>query len=225
MRLEEALEEAPEAPVDAPTEYHPRHEHYVPRTAGTWFSRILGTLLLALGAGVLGAITIFPEQTELVTGRAVQVVREQVNRVQYGDTPSIKLGGEGWDIHDVDNAAYGEWILMRAYEVEPGLQPTYLAHNGSGGDLILPWELGQEVKVVLQDGTEQTMVVTDSRVISQWTSTTEDLLGLSGSILLQSCYYDQQTMRVVALTPAGEEATVPEQSGEGGGEQLGVPNR
>lgn len=175
------------------------------RTKPRWrrVLQVLGIGLVAISLLGLLAFWFFPDETERAAGRVVQEARQVTYAVASGP-PTVHLGPESYGMAAVDAATDGTWIEMAGYREDTALQPTYASHNTYGGDIVLEWEIGQEVVVVHVDGSEEVMRVTDSVVVNQEGTTTEDLRGLAGSILLQSCYYDFSTMRVVALTPLGE---------------------
>lgn len=78
--------------------------------------------------------------------------------------------------------------------------PVWAAHNNCGGDVILPWETGQEIAVTL-DGVVTTYRVVETRDTPKKGATTADLAGIGGELLLQTCYYGQNRMKFLALEP------------------------
>ena len=72
----------------------------------------------------------------------------------------------------------------------------YLAiHNNCGGAPILQLSAGDSV-LITGGGTAGTYEVVDSRDVTQG-ATTDALAGMAGDILLQTCYFNSTTMRVV----------------------------
>lgn len=80
--------------------------------------------------------------------------------------------------------------------------PVWAAHNNCGGDVILPWETGQEIAVSL-NGTVTTYRVVETRDTPKKGATTADLAGIGGELLLQTCYYGENRMKFLALSPVG----------------------
>lgn len=80
--------------------------------------------------------------------------------------------------------------------------PVWAAHNNCGGDVILPWETGQEIAVSF-DGTVTMYRVVETRDTPKKGATTEDLAGIGGELLLQTCYYGENRMKFLALSPVG----------------------
>jgi hypothetical protein len=103
-------------------------------------------------------------------------------------TTVVNAGGQD----AVDACAGG---LTRWYENVDG-KPYYPIHRGCGGTPILGLHLGDLVRI---DGA--TWTVTDARDVAKG-SHYSAASGLNGQILLQTCYRDDSTMRIVALTPA-----------------------
>lgn len=171
--------------------------------------RALGLVLLLAGGGVLAAQWLAPEQTQRVVGAAVGSARQVYSEVARGDAPvTIELGPPG-DNTAIDTAPHGIFVEMASYRAAEQLQPVFAAHNGYGGDVILPLAMGDRVDVVDAQGEQREMVVTDARDTPQVGATTGDLSGMAGSILVQTCYWDVDEMRFVALTPVGEEPQTP----------------
>lgn len=103
-------------------------------------------------------------------------------------TRVVNSGGQ-----DAVNACAGG--LTRWFENVDG-KPYYPIHRGCGGTPILGLRLGDRVRI---DGALWT--VTDSRDVPQGAHYSA-AAGLAGQVLLQTCYRDDLTMRIVALTPA-----------------------
>lgn len=163
-----------------------------------------GALTIA-GAGIATWALIQPEEAERTISSAVgsyrQVTQQAADAVLREGVPHVTLGDPGGQA-ELD-ACTGEFVEMVEYaEFHPGLQPTYSAHNGCGGDVLLPWELGQEVDITGTDGQTRRYVVTDERVTAQVGVTTADIAGMDGELLLQTCFWVADDMRFVALEPA-----------------------
>lgn len=197
----------------------------------------IGVGLLAAGALLVTAQLVVPDAmhqvSEAVVPEEVQQVGDavvgqarsmtrQVTEAVTNDLPHVTLGPEA-ENEAIDTAPTGVFLEMSSYKVTSSLQPVFAAHNGSGGDIILDWQLGETILVTAADGSQQEMEVTDARDVPQENVTTGDILGMSGSILLQSCYWASDEMRIVALTPAGETPETPSGSTDGEDAPLVIP--
>lgn len=102
----------------------------------------------------------------------------------------------------------GTFTRMVAYgATQP---PVWAAHNDCDGDVILPWETGRDVTLTV-DGTPATYRVVDTRDTRKKGANTGDLAGIGGDLVLQTCYYDEDRMKFIGLTPipAAGAATTP----------------
>lgn len=166
--------------------------------------RILGAVLivsgLAIGAGALFA----PEATERIYGDAKVTVqglgRDVAAAAEEATTgersyPQISLGASG-TAEDLDRCD-GTFTEMKSYERE-GVPPVWAAHNNCGGDIILPWEVGTELQIA---GSPTVYRVVDIRFTSKVWSSTADLVGLSGELALQTCFYGEDRMKFIGLQP------------------------
>lgn len=169
-------------------------------------TNVASLALIAMGAAAIAVSVLAPDLTQQAVGQvrhvaqAVELYAESTDPVAGPALPTVRLGELGPEaLLDVCDGSFPE---LEQYRVEATLQPVYAAHNNCGGDIVLPWQLGTNVTVQQQDGSTATYVVTDARDVAKHGSTTGDVVGLSGTLLLQSCYWGQDTMRFVALTPA-----------------------
>lgn len=111
---------------------------------------------------------------------------------------SVSLGATGGEAEL--KRCDGTFTHLTAYGA--GLAtPVWAAHNNCGGDVVLSWVIGQQVTVTTGD-TSATYVVVDARETSKTKGKTEDLIGMTGLLLLQTCYYGEDRMRFVGLDPA-----------------------
>ncbi|PPF41857.1 hypothetical protein C5B85_18220 [Pseudoclavibacter sp. AY1F1] len=158
-----------------------------------------------MGAAALAVSVLAPDLTQQAVGQvrhvaqAVELYAESTDPVAGPALPTVRLGELGPEaLLDVCDGSFPE---LEQYRVEATLQPVYAAHNNCGGDIILAWQVGTNVTIQQHDGSTATYVVTDSRDVGKHGSTTGDLLGLDGTLLVQSCYWGRDTMRFVALNP------------------------
>lgn len=155
----------------------------------------VGGAFVALGFGVAGVTMIAPELMDKVAGNLKVTVEKQASEwITPGELPEVVLGGEG-DMSDLDGCT-GEFTEMISYRVD-GIPPLFSAHNNCGGDIILGWELGQRVRIA---GSDVVYEVVEERHAPQ-PSGAERLEGMSGELVLQTCYYGETRMRFLALTP------------------------
>ncbi|PPF32617.1 hypothetical protein C5E05_19120 [Pseudoclavibacter sp. AY1H1] len=114
--------------------------------------------------------------------------------------PVVSLGSLGPDA--ALDACDGSFPQLASYAVDASLQPVYAAHNGCGGDVILPLDVGSRLVIEDTTGAAQTYQVTELRDVDKYTATTADVTGMSGALLLQTCHWGEPVMRFVALSPA-----------------------
>ena len=152
---------------------------------------------VALGVCTITSITAFPEQAERVYG-TLQRDAGAFRIEMLGELPQVTLGASGGqrELARCD----GTFSEMQSYD-RAGVPPVWAAHNSCGGDVILPWKLGQEIQLI-RDAESTTYVVIAIRDTRKTWATTDDLVGLTGDLALQTCYYGEDRMRFVGLTPA-----------------------
>lgn len=158
---------------------------------GFWVRLLLGLTLVLGAAGTVGLSQLDPEGSQRFWGAA----RIAAARVTAGaDLPTVRLipAGGTQQLRKCDPDSFAE---MTGYQ-RRDLPPTYAAHNLCGGDVILAWEVGQQVKIV---GSATVYEVVDLRVIPKFHVDTEDLVGIEGELLLQSCFYGEPRMKIVGL--------------------------
>jgi hypothetical protein len=106
---------------------------------------------------------------------------------------TIRVTNEGGE--EAMDACSGGFTRMLGYE---GLEEKEMlsAHNNCGGDVILPIEVGDRVVIEGQG----TYTVQETRDTGK-TIYTDAVVDMNGSILVQTCYYQDQTMKFLALAP------------------------
>lgn len=109
---------------------------------------------------------------------------------------NIKIANRGGD-REMDYCADG-FTEMIHYKGLNGLR-MLAQHNNCGGDIILPIEMGDRVVI---EG-DQEYVVTELRDTTKQVDTTA-INNMNGTILLQTCYWRENRMKFVALTPLTE---------------------
>ena len=151
--------------------------------------------LVGSGALLLAASMFAPDLVDRVAGEVKVAVQKQVHQIVSPDElPVIRLGGEGGMV-ELDHCD-GTFTEMVSYRVD-GVLPLYAAHNNCGGDVILGWDLGQRVRV---DGSDIVYEVVEERHTPKW-SNVDQLVGMSGEFMVQTCFYGQNRMRFLALAP------------------------
>lgn len=148
--------------------------------------------LAATGGALLAAPQVAPTTVDQATGKARAVWRQIEARVTGQEYPVIRLGGAGGQA-ELD-ACDAKWVEQTTYRVDD-LQPVYAAHNYCGGDIALDWDTGDLVDVAGR-GLHR---VTDVKAIPS-TARADDLIGLKGELLLQTCFWGSERTRIVALS-------------------------
>jgi hypothetical protein len=111
--------------------------------------------------------------------------------------PTIVLGDSG-GMPELDRCD-GTFIHMEDYARVDNLQPTYAAHNNCGGEIILPLERGSRLMI-----NNEEYEVVSVRNLPKEGSLASQLLGMSGEILIQSCYYLPNTyMHFIGISKVG----------------------
>lgn len=171
-------------------------QHIVtPRNRG---AAIVAVALLAAGAVLLLMQLIFPTQLERAVGEAKVLIAEVAQDVST-DYPTVTLGPLG-GIREM-NWCDGRFIELESYRIS-GVLPVYAAHNNCGGDVILSWNLGDRVQIT---GSDIVYEVVEERHTKKW-GNVGSLRGMKGELLLQTCFYGQDTMRFLALEQVASDA-------------------
>lgn len=168
--------------------------------------KILGTTLIILGVALILSVLLFPAQTNQTYYSVKSSIDDNVFKIVNPDEAAIKaeqnpdnlpvivLGGKGGG-KEVD-ACSGSFIEMEAYR--PGLDiPWYSAHNNCKGQDILPLQVGNEFIVEGQGK----YVVTDFKEKHKEGTFVSDLAGIQGDIILQTCYWNSNLMKIIAAKP------------------------
>ncbi len=160
---------------------------------------VLGGVLIVGGGALLAGVLLAPQQVEQTYGAIRTSVTKTVDEVQqdvFHELPTVTLGVEG-GIPELDRCD-GTFTVMTSYERE-GVPPVAAAHNNCGGDVLLPWEVGQQIKIEGRDDVYEVVEIRDQ--ISKVWNSTEELVGLKGEIALQSCFYGEDRMKFIGLEP------------------------
>ncbi len=171
------------------------------------FRRMLsfvGVTLVLVGLVLIGFSVFFPNQAEKAAGDA-RIFAGQVAMAARGQEHPIVTLGERGTKATLDRCD-GTFTEMGAYEMD-GLQPVYAAHNICKGEVILPLEVGDLVEI---DGQGLYQIMTERHTKKTW-STTDEILGMDGDIILQSCYYGENRMKFISLSPVDENGDLVEQ--------------
>ncbi len=154
---------------------------------------IVAWSLLFAGASVVTVGSVAPEKVEAVYGDVVISVKKVAAEISP-ELPRITLGVEG-GARELD-WCNGEFIEMVSYRAPSIPQPTYAAHNNCGGDIILSWSVGDKISLSNNGKIYEVAASTDVAKFGP----TSQLEGLPGEILLQTCYYGQDLMRIISLS-------------------------
>ena len=161
------------------------------------FLTILGILLLTMGLGLTLFAIFLPQEAEKIAGEARIATGQAVMKAQGKKHPTVRLGVRGGKPEL--NRCDGTFIEMASYETE-GLQPVYAAHNNCKGEVVLPLKLGEKIKVK-----DRGMYrITDIRYTKKTWSTTDEILDMDGELILQSCFYGENRMKFIAITPVDQ---------------------
>lgn len=149
--------------------------------------------LVGLGACFLAASTLAPDAVDRITGDIKVAVQKNFQQTFAPDSlPELRLGREG-GLAQLDECD-GTFTEMVSYRID-GVPPLFAAHNNCGGDIILGWEIGQRVTV---EGSDIVYEVVEERHTPKW-SEIEELVGMSGEFMVQTCFYGENRMRFLAL--------------------------
>lgn len=156
---------------------------------------VLGVLCSALGLVLVVATFTVPDAVDRVTGEAKVALDAALRGFVAPDgIPVIRLGAEG-GVADLDRCD-GTFTEMTSYRTD-GVLPLFAAHNKCGGDIVLGWDIGQRVRV---EGSDVVYEVVEERRTPKW-SHVEQLEGMAGQFMLQTCFYGQNLMRFLSLSP------------------------
>lgn len=165
------------------------------RTRGQLSLLVLSICLVVVGAALLGGSVFAPDFVARAAGSVKVEIDRQVHRILTPDElPVIRLGPEG-SLIELD-LCDGTFTEMVSYRMD-GVPPLYAAHNNCGGDILLGWEIGERVRI---EGSDTVYTVVEERHTPKW-SHIEKLVGISGEIVLQTCYYGENRMRFLGLAP------------------------
>ncbi len=192
----------------------------------------LGVTLMTVGAlATVLALTpaeVLPEPMQAPVEFAKQEVSRVVDEAQHaavaGEVKTITLGRIGGD-YELD-LCDGTFTNFPEYE-EAGLKPLWLAHNGCGGSIVLYMELGEVINVVELDGTTRAYTIVEERNLNKDYETAAALEGMSGDMVIQTCYWSSRDMRFLSLekvlTPEEQKAAAAEKLAEETSEKGAVP--
>lgn len=168
---------------------------------------IVGTTLIMTGVALIMSVLLFPAQTNSTYYSIKSSIDDSLFKITNPDEaamkaeenpenlPFIVLGGKGGD-KEVD-ACSGAFTEMEAYR--PGLDiPWYSAHNNCNGQDILSLQVGDEFIVEGQGK----YVVTDFKEEYKEGTFVSDLVGIKGDIILQTCYWNSNLMKIIAAVPS-----------------------
>ncbi len=198
QELDRMFEGEPESPQNHAPAPAPKKKRKRFRVWGV-ISGVLVVGLIAVGVAGLISTAVAPEWTEEVVGNAVAQVQQTAVDAGVTPPPLLTLAGPGGQA-ELDRCD-GTWTQMVQY-IEGGVpQPVHSAHNGCGGNPLLTLEMGGTIDVRQLDGTVVTYQAVDERRVAQVGTTTADIMGMGGDLILQTCFWDNATMRFLGLSP------------------------
>lgn len=164
--------------------------------------KLFGIILTTLGATLLTILLIaqyfgdeiVAEVKKTTESTLIETINptnptETIQARQY----TIKISNTGGETQ-MDYCAGGFTNMVEYQGV--GNKTLLSAHNSCGGDIILPIAMGDHVVIEGQG----TYVVTDIRDTPK-NAYIEDVENMNGTILVQTCYYEFNRMKFIALTP------------------------
>lgn len=167
---------------------------------------VLGMLLIVTGVALVVSVFVFPAQTNSAYYSLKNTIDDNMFKITNPDEAAIKakknpenlptiiLGDKG-GAREVDSCS-GAFVEMEAYR--SGLDiPWYSAHNNCNGQNILPLQMGDEFLVEGQGK----YVVTDFKEEYKEGTFVSDLVGIKGEIILQTCYWNSDLMKIIAAEP------------------------
>lgn len=168
--------------------------------------RVLGLLARFLLVCAVGSLVVFvgvpalvgQQRLEQWYGRSVTTIGEWRLDVT-GEHPVVVLGASGGQV-ELDRCD-GTFTHLHSYDRDD-IAHVWAAHNTCSGDVVLPREIGDRIEV-RRAGTATLYEVVDARDLPKTWSTTDDLLGLRGELILQTCYFGEQRMRFIGLERLG----------------------
>ena len=125
-----------------------------------------------------------------------------------GPVRSVALGVAGGEA-ELDRCD-GTFTRMVDYTApETDIPPVWAAHNNCGGDVLLSWELGDRLTLTgpgASGASGQVFEVVEVRHAPRDGADLTALDGMSGDLIVQTCYYRPDTrMRFLALEPVSED--------------------
>ena len=161
---------------------------------------VLAALLILTGLGLIAGTIFFPDEAEKIAGEVRIATGQTIMKAKGQAHPIIRLGVRGGK-RELDRCD-GSFIEMASYETE-GLQPVFAAHNNCKGEVLLPLKIGELVEVKGHG----LHVITDIRYTKKTWSTTNDIMDMTGDFIVQSCFYGENRMKFIGLTPVGAEVS------------------
>ncbi len=122
------------------------------------------------------------QSTEKSVNQTEEVKRYTVNIANQGGSKEMDYCADGFTEMIYYEGLEGRTLLSR--------------HNNCGGDIVLPMEVGDHVIIA----GDQEYVITELRDTTKET-TTAAINNMNGEVILQSCYWHENRMKFVALTP------------------------
>lgn len=167
-----------------------------------WFFMLLGVGLILTGLGLLYLHIEDPDRAERIVHTAkteiidkpISIVKEEVLETY----PTLYFNGSGGN-YELDIAAAGDWIFLDSYAKVETVLPVWALHNNIGGDIILPWEIGQKFNVV-GEGYDGEYIIVDTRDVYKW-GLVNQIEGMQGDFALQTCRYGEDVVKFVSAVP------------------------
>ena len=184
-----------------------------------WTLTVVGFLFVIIGVFVIVGGKVAPEFTEkYVQGVKVQV-QKHVNKATKNITElfsseevvpiTLKVEGSGGK-RELDTAK-GYFVELVDYNKVADVPVVYAQHNSLGGDVILTLNIGDKVNVVGLGDLDGQYVFEKELKTSKKIKVSE-LTPLNNYIVFQTCFYGEDSMRFIGLSPIYNTYTSPKKT-------------
>lgn len=168
-----------------------------------WVGTTFSIVLIVAGAAAVTFTVAAPQESERLSGEVV-IAAHQVADAVTGAPSTVSLGAEGTP-RTLDRCD-GTFTRILAYEETSGVLPTWAAHNGCDGDVILPLQLGDTLMIEGGDAPGLYEVVDSRQTAKQWAAVSE-LEGMHGDFVLQTCFYGRPHMLFLGVERVADAST------------------
>lgn len=150
---------------------------------------VIGVFLVLIGGGLLIFTLVQPDKSASYMDEARVYVYDTISHIKEeitGELPVVQYYTDG-GLQQLNKAPRGSFVRMTHYTNIVGVPETWAAHNGRGGDFIVPWKIGQKFRVE-GGGRDGEWIVVDVKEIPK-NVTVDKMLPIRGDLILQTCFY------------------------------------